>query len=255
MADLTGKRALVTGAASGIGRAIATVLVESGARVMLTDVDEDNLGKVAAELGAASRRCDVQSADDVAAAVSATTDAFGGLDVLCNNAGIEQFCSLVDQTEPDFDRIVAINVKGVWLGMKYGAPAIAASGGGAIVNSASVAGLGGGPFLGAYAMTKAAVVSLTQTAALEFRPLGVRVNAVCPALIDTPMVDRLLGPLGQLTEAAMGITGDQLVANIQGRLGSTREVADAVAYLASDQAAFVSGVAMPIDNALTARLI
>src|SRR4051812_24064553 len=119
MPDLNGKRALVTGAASGIGRAIATVLVESGARVMLVDIDEDNLGKVAAELGAPSRRCDVRIAQDVAAAVAATAEAFGGIDVLCNNAGIEQFYSLVDQPEDEFDRIVAVNVKGVWLGTKY----------------------------------------------------------------------------------------------------------------------------------------
>jgi NAD(P)-dependent dehydrogenase (short-subunit alcohol dehydrogenase family) len=191
----------------------------------------------------------------VAAAVAAAVDAFGGLDVLVNNAGIEQFYSLIEQPEDDFDRILAVNIKGVWLGIKHGGPAIAASGGGSIVNTASVAGLRAAPFLGAYGATKHAVVSLTQTAALELRPLGVRVNCVCPGLIETPMADRLLAPLGQITQAAMNVTAEQVVANTQGRLGQSREVADAVAYLASDQAAFVSGVALPVDNAMTARLI
>ncbi len=191
----------------------------------------------------------------MAAAVAAAVDAFGGLDVLVNNAGIEQFYSLIEQPEDDFDRILAVNIKGVWLGIKHGGPAIAASGGGSIVNTASVAGLRAAPFLGAYGATKHAVVSLTQTAALELRPLGVRVNCVCPGLIETPMADRLLAPLGQITQAAMNVTAEQVVANTQGRLGQSREVADAVAYLASDQAAFVSGVALPVDNAMTARLI
>lgn len=255
MSDLSGKRCLVTGAASGIGRAIATVLVESGAQVMLSDVDETAVAKTAAELGAPSLRCDVGVTVEVERALRAAVEEFGGLDVLCNNAGIEQLSSLVDQTESEFDRILGVNVKGVWLGIKYGAPAIAASGGGAIVNTSSIAGLGGAPLLGAYAATKAAVVSLTQTAALELRPFGVRVNCVCPGLIETPMIDRLLGPLGQVTEAAIGIGAEQLVQNLQGRLGSPWEVAEAVAYLASERAAFISGVAFPVDNGLTARLM
>ncbi|MEW6472013.1 MAG: SDR family oxidoreductase [Actinomycetota bacterium] len=255
MADLSGKRALVTGAGSGIGREIATVLVESGARVMLSDIDDEALGKAGAELGMPSRHCDVRLAADVERAVQATTEVFGGLDVMCNNAGIEQLYPLVQQPEDEFDRILAVNVKGVWLGIKYGGAVIAASGGGAIVNIASVAGLRGGALLGAYCATKAAVVSLTQTAALEFRDFGVRVNCVCPGLIDTPMLDRLLAPVGQVAQATMGLSADQLVQNIQGRLGSTREVGNVVAYLASDQAAFVSGVSLPVDNGLTARLI
>jgi NAD(P)-dependent dehydrogenase (short-subunit alcohol dehydrogenase family) len=255
MPDLTGKRALVTGAAGGIGRAIAEVFLGSGARVMLTDVDEEAVGKTAAEVGAPYLRCDVRVSDDVARAVESTAATFGGLDVLCNNAGIEQFYPLVDQPEDAFDQILAVNVKGVWLGIKHGAPVIAAGGGGVIVNTASVAGLRSAPFLGAYGATKHAVVSLTQTAALELRPLGVRVNCVCPGLIATPMADRLLAPLGEVTQAAMGVSAEEVVATAQGRLGATREVADAVAYLASDEAAFVSGVAFPVDNAMTARLI
>jgi NAD(P)-dependent dehydrogenase (short-subunit alcohol dehydrogenase family) len=255
MADLSGKRALVTGAASGIGQAIAAALIESGAQVMLSDIDEEAVGKAAAELGARSLRCDVTVADDVERTVQATTEVLGGLDVLCNNAGIEQTYRFVDHPEAEFDRIVAVNLKGVWLGIKYGGPAIAGSGGGAIVNTASVAGLVGCPYFSAYCATKAGVISLTQTAALEFRDLGVRVNCVCPGLIATPMMDRIMPAMTPVLETGFGLTPEQFLRNIQGRMGTTREVAEAVAYLASDQATFVNGVAFPVDNGLTARMI
>jgi NAD(P)-dependent dehydrogenase (short-subunit alcohol dehydrogenase family) len=254
MADLSGKRALVTGAASGLGKAIAAAFVASGARVMLSDIDEDGVGKVAADLGAGSIRCDVADPAEVERAVHATVEVFGGVDVVVNNAGIEVIARLAEMDEADFDRIVAVNLKGVWLGIKYGAPAIAASGGGAIVNMSSVAGLGGWPGVGAYCATKAGVISLTQTAALEWRDAGVRVNAVCPAFIDTPMVERAIVQVGPILEADLGLGGDRILHNVQRRLGVPTEVAEGVAYLASDAASFVSGIALPIDNAFTARL-
>jgi NAD(P)-dependent dehydrogenase (short-subunit alcohol dehydrogenase family) len=251
MTDLQGKRALITGAANGIGEQIAELFARQGARVMLLDIQEEPLAKVAANLGVPSIQGDVSVAADIQAAVDATVDAFGGLDILVSNAGIEQVCSLAEHPEADFDRIVAVNVKSVLFGIQIGGPAIVRTGGGAIVNMSSVAGLGGCPMFGAYSATKAAVVSLTQTAALEFRGTGLRVNAVCPAFLQTEMVARAAPKL----EAAFGIPLDGVIAQIQERLGTAREVATAVAYLASDEASFINGVAFPVDNALTARLI
>ncbi len=251
MADLQGKRALVTGAARGFGRAISEVFLREGAQVMLCDVQDDQVSKTADELGASSVRCDVSAASDVQAAIQATVDAFGGIDVVVNNAGIVHNYSLLDETEEDFDRIVAVNQKGVFFGIKYGAPAIIASGGGAIINMASVAGLGGAPLFGAYAATKHAVIGLTRTAAVELRDAGVRVNAVCPGLAETQMT----AELAPVVEAALGASLMPVVAAMQGRLVKPSEVAEAVAFLASDRASFITGVALPVDNTMTARLI
>ncbi|HLF41772.1 MAG TPA: SDR family NAD(P)-dependent oxidoreductase [Acidimicrobiia bacterium] len=251
MGELDGRRALVTGAAEGLGRAVAEVFVELGARVMLSDVQDDLVAKEAAGLGAASVHCDVTVAADVEAAVAATVDAFGGIDIVVNNAGIENIAALVDLKEEDLDRILAVNVKGVYFGIKYGAPAIIASGGGAIVNMASVMGLGGCPLLGAYCATKAAVISLTQTAAVELRDHGVRVNAVCPTFAPTAMVARG----APILEAALGQPLEPILAQVQGRLVTTREVADAVAFLASNRSSFVNGIAFPVDNAMSSRLL
>jgi NAD(P)-dependent dehydrogenase (short-subunit alcohol dehydrogenase family) len=256
MGEFDGKRALVTGSASGIGKEIATLLAEQGARVMLSDIDGDNLEKVAAELGSPSVKCDVSKSDQVAAAVKATTDAFGGLDILVNNAGIEQIAPLIEHDESGFDLIYSINVKGVWLGMKHGIPAIIASGGGSVVNMASVAGLGAPALFGVYGSTKAACISLTQTAALELRDHGVRVNAVCPAFIATPMVvDRAFPILAPIVQQLFNRPVEQVLGEIQGRLGTPREVADAVAFLASDRASFITGAALTVDNGLTVKLI
>ena len=251
MAELQGKRALVTGAARGFGRAISEVLLREGAQVMLCDVQDDQVSKTADELGAASVRCDVSVASDVQAAIQATVDAFGGIDVVVNNAGIVHNYSLLDETEEDFDRIIAVNQKGVFFGIKYGAPAIIASGGGAIVNMSSVAGLGGAPLFGAYAATKHAVIGLTRTAAVELRDAGVRVNAVCPGLAETQMT----AELAPVVEAALGASLMPVVQAMQGRLVKPLEVAEAVAFLASDRASFITGVALPVDNTMTARLI
>lgn len=157
---------------------------------MLSDVQDELVAKEAARLGGASLRCDVTVPGDMEAAVAAMVRAFGGVDIVVNNAGVENVATLVHLTEDDLDRILAVNVKGVAFGIKYGAPAIIASGGGAIVNMASVMGLGGCPLLGAYCATQAAVVSLTRTAAVELRDSGVRVNAVCPTFAATAMVAR-----------------------------------------------------------------
>jgi NAD(P)-dependent dehydrogenase (short-subunit alcohol dehydrogenase family) len=251
MADLQGKRALVTGAARGFGRAISEVLLREGAQVMLCDLQDDLVAKTAEEIGGSSVGCDVSVASDVQAAIQATVDAFGGIDVIVNNAGIVHNYSLLDETEEDFDKIIAVNQKGVFFGIKYGAPAIIASGGGAIVNMSSVAGLGGAPLFGAYAATKHAVIGLTRTAAIELRDAGVRVNAVCPGLAETQMTAELT----PVVEAALGASLTPVVQAMQGRLVQPLEVAEAVAFLASDRASFITGAALAVDNTMTARLI
>jgi NAD(P)-dependent dehydrogenase (short-subunit alcohol dehydrogenase family) len=253
MTELEGRRALVTGAAQGLGRAIAGLLVERGARVMVADIDGKGAERAAGELGDAARwiGCDVTRSDDVQAAVNATVDAFGGLDILVNNAGIEIVKPLFDQTEEEFTRLMDINVKGVWLGMKHAVPVMAAAGGGSIVNMSSLAGTGGAPLFGSYCASKAAVLQLTRVAAVELRPTGIRVNAVCPAFIGTAMVDRLIPTV----EAVVGVPWDQLIALKQGRMGTADEVAEMVAFLASDDASWTTGSHYILDGGLSAGLL
>jgi NAD(P)-dependent dehydrogenase (short-subunit alcohol dehydrogenase family) len=253
MSELKGRRALVTGAAQGLGRAIAGLLVERGARVMIADIDGKGAERAARELGDKARwiRCDVTRAEDVQGAVQATVDAFGGLDILVNNAGIEVVKPLFDQTEEEFTRLMDINVKGVWLGMKHAVPVMAAAGGGSIVNMSSLAGTGGAPLFGSYCASKAAVIQLTRVAAVELRPTGIRVNAVCPAFIGTAMVDRLIPTV----EAVVGVPWDQLVALKQGRMGTADEVAEMVAFLASDEASFTTGSHYILDGGLSAGML
>lgn len=251
--DLHGKRALITGAARGLGFAIAKLFTDRGAKVALSDIDGDAVQRAAAELGggAIGLRCDVTKGADVQAAVDAAVDAFGGLDVVVNNAGIEIGKPLVEHTEEEFDGLMAINVKGVFLGIKHATPALAAGGGGTIINMSSVAGMGGVPLLGAYCASKAGVIRLTQTAAIELRDVGIRVNAVCPSFIDTEMVERLVSPF----EAATGAKFDDVVQLRQGRLGSADEVAEMTAFLASDASRFVTGSHYVLDNALSASVV
>lgn len=252
LSDLKHKRALVTGAAQGLGFAIAELFVERGARVVLADIDEDKVKKAATDLGDAALpvRCDVTDGDQVAAAVASAVDEWGGLDIAVNNAGIEIGKPLVHTPDEEFDQLMAINVKGVFLGIKHEVPAIAASGGGSIINMSSVAGLGGVPLLGAYCASKGAVIRLSETAALELRDAGIRVNAVCPSFIDTEMVARLVEPF----EAATGANFDDVVALKQQRLGTPEEVAEMVAFLASDDARFVTASHYVLDCALSGSL-
>jgi NAD(P)-dependent dehydrogenase (short-subunit alcohol dehydrogenase family) len=252
LSDLTDKRALVTGAAQGLGRAVAELFLERGARVVLTDIDGDLLEKTVANLGDAAHGVlsDVTKEDQVASAVQAAVDHLGGLDIAVNNAGIEIGKPLVQQTEEEFDRLMSINVKGVFFGIKHETPALAASGGGNIVNMSSVAGLGGVPLLGSYCASKAAVLRLTETAAVELRDAGIRVNAVCPSFVQTDMVARLVSPF----EGATGASFDDVIALKQQRLGTPEEVAEMVAFLASDDAKFVTGAHYVLDSGLTGSL-
>jgi NAD(P)-dependent dehydrogenase (short-subunit alcohol dehydrogenase family) len=250
--QLEGTRALVTGGGRGLGLAIATKFAEYGAKVALADLDDATAGEAAARLGgdAFAVHCDVSRAADVQAAIAATTDRFGGMDVIVNNAGIEIGKPLPEITDEEFDRLMRINVSGVFYGIKYAVPALAATRG-TIINMSSVAGLGGVPLLGAYSASKAAVIRLTQTAATELREAGIRVNAICPAFIDTEMVGRLVAPF----EAATGAEFGALAQQAQGRLGTPEEVAETAAFLASDDAGWVNGAVYILDNALTASVL
>jgi NAD(P)-dependent dehydrogenase (short-subunit alcohol dehydrogenase family) len=250
--ELEGKRTLITGAGRGLGLAIAELFAERGARVALADIDGESAAKAAQDIGgdAIGLACDVTKADDVKEAIASTVEAFGGLDVLVNNAGIEIGKPIPETGDDEFAQLMAVNVTGVFYGIKYATPALAQTKGN-IINMASVAGLGGVPLLGPYCASKAAVIRLTETAAIELRPAGIRVNAICASFIATEMVDRLVAPF----EAATGARFDDLVAQGQGRLGTAEEVAEMTAFLASDDASFITGSHYILDNALTANVL
>ena len=233
-----GKRALVTGAGSGIGAAVARQLASEGAAVVLADRDLEPAAALAAELGADAIRLDVRDEEQVAPAMS-------GLDVLVNVAGIGSTTTAPDTTLDVWEDVFAVNARGTFLCCKHAIPGMAARGAGSIVNVASVAALVGLKRRAAYCASKGAVVSLTRALAVDHVGDGVRVNAVCPGTVDSPWVRRLVEDAGESL--------DELRARQPlGRLGTPEEVAAAVAYLASDDAAFVTGTAFVIDGGLSA---
>jgi NAD(P)-dependent dehydrogenase (short-subunit alcohol dehydrogenase family) len=250
--ELEGKRTLVTGAARGLGLAIANLFIERGAQVALADLDGATAEEAAASLGgdAIALQCDVTKPQDVQQAIADTVAAFGGLDVMINNAGIEIGKPIPETSDEEFAQLMAVNVGGVFYGIKYAIPELAQTRG-CIINMSSVAGLDGVPLLGSYCASKAAVIRLTQTAAIELREAGIRVNAICPSFIQTEMVDRLVAPF----EAATGANFGDLTAQAQGRLGTPEEVAEMAAFLASDDASFINGSYYILDNALTASVL
>jgi len=240
---LSGKVAVVTGAGSGIGRAIATALHAEGAGVVLADIT-GNEKTVADELGdgAVAIRADVTVGADMAAAVDTAREWFGGLHVMVNNAGIDgAMAPIADCPEENFDRVIAVNLKGVFLGMKHAIPLLVAGGGGSVINIASAAGLVGFAMMPAYCASKGGVVQLTRAGALEYAAAGVRVNAICPGVIDTPLV---AGIDPAMTEAALAMTP-------LGRLGRPSEIAALAVFLASDESSYMTGAALSIDGGFT----
>lgn len=243
MTQLAGKVALVTGAARGQGAAEARLFVERGARVVLTDVLEDEGAAVAAELGERARfvRHDVTSEADWAEAVGAAVREFGGLDVLVSNAGIYHQAFLEKETADGFRGMLEVNVLGAFLGIRAAAPALRDAGGGVILTISSATGLQGTLGHSAYSASKWALRGLTRSAALELGVDGIRVNSVHPGTIDTPM-----HPPGAFTPGA-----DYPLAPLN-RVGSAAEVAELVAFLASDAASYISGGEIAIDGGMTA---
>lgn len=247
---LLDKVVLVTGAAFGIGEAAATAYASQGAQVVLADMDDAG-EQVATNLCAKGykavfQRCDVSKAKSVADLFAFIQGTFGRVDIAFNNAGIDiETSKLAEGSEDTFDSIMDVNVKGVWLCMQHEIQSMLKTGGGAIVNTASVAGLGAAPKMSIYAASKHAVVGLTKSAAVEYAKKGIRVNAICPAVIDTNMYRRALA--GD-AKKAMAIGAMHPV----GRIGTVDEVVSAVLYLSSDSAAFTTGVTLPVDGGSTA---
>jgi NAD(P)-dependent dehydrogenase (short-subunit alcohol dehydrogenase family) len=244
--------ALVTGGGSGIGRASALAFARAGAAVVVSDVaaasGEETVRVIAAAGGeAAFVPADVSDGAQVDALVAATLDRYGRLDYAHNNGGIEgPLATVVDLEEDDWDRVIDVNLKGVWWCLKQEIPAMLASGGGAIVNTASVSGLKGfPPLLPAYVASKFGVVGLTAVAARHYAKQGIRINAVCPGAIDTPMLDRI-------GEGAQRLGVSLVAENPAGRLGAPAEVAAAVVWLCSDGASFVTGQTLTIDGGFLA---
>jgi len=249
--SLDGKSAFVTGGASGIGQATALAFAERGARVLVADVDTEGAQETLrlVELGGGEANfvsCDVGDSASVEAAVDRCVELYGRIDCAFNNAGILGDMTLTaDCSEENFDRIMRVNLKGIWLSMKYEIPHMLRQGGGVIVNTASNAGMTGTPQLGVYSATKGGVVMLTRSAALEYARSNIRINCVCPGLISTPMV------------AQQAIDYPDAVANFTelepiGRMGRPEEIAEAVVWLSSDAASFVTGHPMAVDGGILA---
>ncbi len=245
-----GKVVVVTGAGSGIGRAMANAFSSEGARVVAADLNRATAEETAGGLeNAFAARVDVSDATSVASLIADTQVHHGRLDVLCNNAGIGSSKTIVDCEPDEWDRLFAVNVRGVYLGCKFAIPLMIAQGGGAIVNTASVAGLVGLPNRAAYCASKGAVVTLTKQIAVEYVSQGIRCNCICPGTVDTPWVERLLQESGN----PQALRAELVARQPMGRLGNAPEVAQAALYLASDDAAFVTGTALVIDGGLMAR--
>lgn len=250
--DFSGQVALVTGASSGMGLATARSFAEAGAAVVLADINATSLREATDALVAAGHQalgveCDVADEASVAAAVRAAVDTYGRLDMAFNNAGIQvPPCDAADEPAEAFDRVNAVNLRGVWACMKHELAQMRRQGSGAIVNCSSLGGLVGLPGRAAYHASKHGVLGLTGSAALEYAPRGIRINAVCPGTIATPMVTDMLDK-GDL-DLAEAIAGQPI-----NRLGEADEIAAAVLWLCSPGASFVVGVALPVDGGYTAR--
>jgi NAD(P)-dependent dehydrogenase (short-subunit alcohol dehydrogenase family) len=250
--DFTSQVALVTGASSGMGLATAQAFAAAGAAVVLADINQTALQDAVDELTAAGHQalavtCDVSQEDQVAAMVATTVDTYGRLDSAFNNAGIQAPpTDAADELAETFDRVNAINLRGIWACMKHELGQMRTQGSGAIVNCSSLGGLVGLPGRAAYHASKHGVIGLTRSAALEYAPRGIRINAICPGTFETPMVTEMIAK-GELS------VPDAVANQPIGRLGRPDEIAASVLWLCSSGASFVLGVALPVDGGYTAQ--
>ena len=258
---LVGRRTIVTGAGSGIGQAAARLFAAEGARVLCADIDESSAMAVADEIGeqAVGHRVDVANPEDCAAMVARAVEDFGGLDAVYANAGIAGAGRAADLEVEDWDRVIAVNLTGVWLSIKYAIPHLVEAGGGSLVLQASVGGVIGVPGIAPYAAAKAGVIGLARQIAVDYGPDNIRVNAICPGTVPTPLVRATYEKAGGFAAVAdvgpdAGI--DDMIAaavvrNPLGRLGTTADIANLALYLASDESSWVTGAAITIDGGMS----
>lgn len=244
--------AIVTGAAKGIGRGIASVFASEGATVVVADVDRDGGEETVAELRGDGTfvACDVSQEDQVKKLMQETVDRFGALDVLVNNAGVGVYQPLTEATVEDFDRALAVNLRGPFLCSKYAVPHLRESANGSIVNIASVHSVQNVGGTVPYASSKGGVAALTRASAIDLAPDGIRVNAICPGWIDTPLIRGIF----QEADDPEGMRGEVERRQLLGRLGTPEEVGKAALFLASDEASYVTGTLVFVDNGMTAQL-
>lgn len=249
MGSLAGKRALITGAASGIGRATALLFAREGAAISIVDLDEVGGQAVAQMIGdegvpAVVVPCDVTQGAECEQAVQQTIGELGGLDILFNSAGIIHRATVLQTTEPEWDRVMSVNVKSLFLMSKYAIPIMAEAGGGVIINVASGWGLVGGPKAAAYCASKGAVVLLTKAMAIDHGGQNIRVNCICPGDIDTPLLRDEARQLGEPVDRFLVQAAERPLK----RIGAPEDVAQAALYLASDASSFVTGAALVVDG-------
>lgn len=237
--------AIVTGGASGIGKATAEVFAQEGAKVVIGDLSDSEGEKIAKDIGGMFVATDVRDPKQIEELVRTAVDKFGGLDIMFNNAGIGVTSPLLEHSEELYSNTIRIDLDGVFFGLKSAGKVMVAQKRGSIINTASVAGIRGSVGLSAYNAAKHGVVGLTRNAALEFASAGVRVNCVCPGIIDTPLVARAFGATEEIREMMHRF-------HPLGRMGKPVEIAKCVLFLASDDASFVTGHALVVDGGITA---
>lgn len=251
--DLAGKAAIITGAGAGIGLAVAQRLAAEGCSVLCADIDGAAADAAAAGIGAAAfgYRVDVRDEDQVIGMVDACAASFGGVDKLVANAGVVHLASIIDTTAENFDRVIAVNLRGAWLCTKHAAPKMIERGGGAIVNMSSLAGqiaVGG---TGAYGISKAGISQLSRITAAELRAFNIRANALLPAFVDTPMQQTAMA----MFDETLGQGGaDTMITRLQGRMAAPEEMAAIVAFLLSDDASMITGTTQVADGGTIAAL-
>jgi NAD(P)-dependent dehydrogenase (short-subunit alcohol dehydrogenase family) len=249
MSDLSGKRAIVTGGAAGIGRAAAVLLAEAGAAVTIVDLDERGGESAVRQIIKAGGKAmfvrgDVSRAEDCQNAVEETVAEWGGVDILFNNAGIVRRATVTELSEEDWDRVMAVNVRSMFLMCKYAIPYMEKAGGGAVINNASGWGLTGGEKAAAYCASKGAVVNLTRAMALDYGPENIRVNCIAPGDTDTDMLRSEARQLGEAEEAFLKDSANRPL----GRIARPEEIASVVVFFAGEGASYITGTILPVDG-------